>query len=212
MRVRFEELVTDPHHHAYIIFGAVAEDVCGNDDDQLCSFCSEKSMGVDEVRLLGECALQSVHGGARKVVIRVPGITDQAQHALLKIIEDMRQRVYFFLCVPAGTTILATLQSRCHLVDLEDSVQKPSSFFQTLLAASVKDRLAMLDALWDEGEGVRHVKITGLLQDVEAYGHQLLQEGQYDASVRVRKALVHLRDGVQGSALHKATVQAVAFI
>ena len=205
-----EELVANPKHHAYVIFGPLPEQVCAG-DRCLYTLRSEKPVGVDDVRFLSEYATRSVADDVRKVMVRMPGITHQAQNALLKVIEEMRERVCFFLCLPTGTDLLATLRSRCVIVDSERDMADDEQQFQAFFNLSIRDRLAKIDAVWGEGEGVRHAAITDLLHGLERHIHRAIAGGRFDVA-RERKVAVGLRDGIQNGALHKATVQALAFI
>ncbi|MDE0243347.1 MAG: hypothetical protein OYG31_01385 [Candidatus Kaiserbacteria bacterium] len=206
-----ERIIAQPKHHAYIILGDVPEKICSG-SEHLYTLCSEKPIGVDDIRSLSEYATQSVGADTRKVVVRVPGVTHQAQNALLKVLEEMRRNVHFFLCMPLGTDLLETLCSRCFVVEVGQSVDGVSETFQTFLQSSVKDRLALIDTVWEEGEGVRHIKILGLLQNLEQHLHQMIIDGRQSEVQRARKAADHLRAGIQGGALHKATVQTLAFV
>lgn len=207
-----EEIIAQPQHHAYIILGEVPEQICSGSGERLHTLCSGKDIGVDDVRVLSDYARQSVDGETRKVVVRVPGITRQAQNALLKVIEEMRQNVYFFLCLPPGVDVLETLCSRCFIFEVDRYQDGVSRSFQAFLAMPVSDRLAALDSVWEAGEGVRHVKILGLLQDLEQHLHQCIVDGDYESVKRGRRAANCVRDGIHGGALTKATIQTIAFV
>ena len=210
-----QHIIKEPQHHAYIVFGYTPEELCTERSEGLFIIETEKGLGVDEVRELQQYAFQSSEAVERKIVLSTPGITHQAQNALLKMMEEAEQGTYFFLCLPQGTDILGTLLSRCYIVS-KDSAEtgNQSEQFATFITASAKDRLAMLDKIWDTGEGVRHGAILQLLQDVEQHIHQNIQnngEQNRETITRYKRATSNLRNGIYNGALHKATLQALAF-
>ena len=72
----------------------------------------------------------------------------------------------------------------------------------------------MIDELWDRGESDRHAAILDLLHDAEKHAHCRLRERREDDGdlSRCLRAAAALRDGIQNGALHKGTVQILAFI
>ena len=176
----------------------------------------DAGLGVDEVRELYGYAFQGTDATKRKIVLSTPSISFQAQNALLKLMEEAEQGIYFFLCVPRGTEILSTLLSRCYLVDTGVApVNDVSEYFETFVNATAKERLTMVDTIWDQGESTRHSAILQLLQDFETYIHQCIvaSAGKGIAGIsRYKKVAQHLRDAIYNGALHKATLQALAFV
>ncbi len=212
-----QRIVQEPQHHAYVVFGYTPGELCAERCEGLFVIETEKGLGVDEVRELQQYAFQSDEAQERKIVLGASGITHQAQNALLKVMEEVAGSTYFFLCLPQGTDVLGTLLSRCYIID-RDSVGAGSAGqseqFAEFINASAKDRLATLDALWDTGEGARHSAILRLLQDFEQYVHQRIQDsgGQTGEEIaRCRRVIGNLRDGIYDGALHKGTLQALAF-
>lgn len=209
-----QRIVQEPQHHAYVVFGYTPGELCAERCEGLFVIETEKGLGVDEVRELQQYAFQSDEARERKIVLGASGITHQAQNALLKVMEEVAGSTYFFLCLPQGTDVLGTLLSRCYIID-RDSVGADSAGqseqFAAFINASAKERLATLDALWDTGESVRHSAILRLLQDFEQHVHQHIQEGSGEEIARCRRVIGNLRDGIYDGALHKGTLQALAF-
>ena len=209
-----QRIVQEPQHHAYVVFGYTPGELCAERCEGLFVIETEKGLGVDEVRELQQYAFQSDEARERKIVLGAPGITHQAQNALLKVMEEVAGSTYFFLCLPQGTDVLGTLLSRCYIID-RDSVGAASAGqseqFAEFINASAKERLAKLDALWDTGESVRHSAILRLLQDFEQHVHQHIQAGNGEEIARCRRVIGNLRDGIYDGALHKGTLQALAF-
>ena len=210
-----QRIVQEPQHHAYVVFGYTPGELCAERCEGLFVIETEKGLGVDEVRDLQQYAFQSDEAQARKIVLGAPGITHQAQNALLKMMEEVAGSTYFFLCLPQGTDVLGTLLSRCYVIDRDGiGVGEQSEQFVKFINASAKERLAMLDTIWDMGEGVRHSAVLQLLQNVEQYIHQCIQhdEGwEVESVMRFRRAVQNLRDGIYRGALHKGTLQVLAF-
>lgn len=210
-------IITEPQHHAYLVFGYVPEDLVVEQHDGVFVISMEKGLGVDEVRELQQYAFQSADARDRKIVLSASGISHQAQNALLKVMEEAGDGTYFFLCLPQGTDVLSTLLSRCYLITRSDTgsaSEHHSEHFAAFVTASAKDRLAVLDAIWDMGEGTRHGAILRLLQDVERDIHQRIKRdgvGERETVMRYRRAAQNLRIGIHNGALHKATLQALAF-
>ena len=212
-----QHIIDDPQHHAYIVFGYAPDELGVEHSEGLFVMETEKRLGVDEVRELQQYAFQSTDVHERKIVLSVPGVSHQAQNALLKVMEEVGDGTYFFLCLPQGTDVLSTLLSRCYIVSRSDVAleqKNQSEHFPAFISASAKERLAMLDAIWDIGEGARHSAILQLLQDIEQYIHQSIKrdgEKGREKIMRYKRVTQNLRSGIYNGALHKGTLQALAF-
>src|SRR3989344_5872540 len=72
--------------------------------------------GVDEARELRERAymraLQHAQCKRRAFVVASPGMTTEAQNALLKTLEEPPADAVFFFIVPSPDSLLATIRSR----------------------------------------------------------------------------------------------------
>ena len=215
--MEIQHIIKQPQHHAYIVFGYTPAEMCVERCEGLFVIETEKGLGVDEVRELQQYAFQSADVQERKIVLGVPSITHQAQNALLKMMEEAGQGFYFFLCLPQGTDVLGTLLSRCYIIDRDGvglDLRSQSEHFAEFIAASAKDRLVMLDTIWDMGEGVRHSAILRLLQDFERYIHQCIKDSGNPGGEKIahyKRASQNLRDGIYNGALHKSTLQVLAF-
>ncbi len=212
--MNFEDICERPQHHAYIIFGTVPEHVETNVHEERYVIRIGKHLSVEDVRWLHEYAHHSTDAPMRRVILEATGASVQAQNALLKILEEMQQGVYFFIVFPPGTAVLETLLSRCYVVENNgEDGNALSEHFTEFIGAAPKKRLAMIDTLWDRGEGVRHTAILALLRDAEIYLHTAIRtSGDADTVDRCRRAVEHLRDAVDHGALHKGTLQIFAFI
>lgn len=213
-----ERVIKEPQHHAYIVFGYTPGELGVEQCDGVFVLETEKGLGVDEVRELQQYAFQSADAQERKIVLSAPGVSHQAQNALLKMMEEAGGGIYIFLCLPQGTDVLNTLLSRCYIVSRSDfgSVsENQSEHFTMFIDAPLKERLALLDMIWDMGEGARHSAILQLLQDIEQYIHTCIRRvdgaEKREEIMRYRRTTQNLRSGIYNGALHKGTLQALAF-
>lgn len=207
--------ITNPRHHAYIIFGGISDEElrrCGGKHMHI--FRRETPLTVDEVRLLHEYASQSVGTDTRKVLLEIPGMTFQAQNALLKLIEEMHHGVYFYLCIPPGTKVLDTLLSRCYSIEAGNGGEL-SERFEIFIVAKPAERLKMIDRIWEEGETVRHATLLRLLRDLETYLHRCIAIKDRKSPEHIRRcgeAADLMRVAIRDGALGKITVQTLAFV
>ena len=209
------EYIEKPRHHAYVIFGNIPAQLRTSEREGMYVIRSEKTLSVDEVRLLGDYAAQSANG-TRRVLIAAPGISFQAQNALLKLFEETRQGVHFYLHLPAGTRLLETLFSRCYVIEETVSdTDAPSEHFNQFITAAPKKRLAMIDEIWDQGESVRHATLLQLVRDFELHAHQRVHgasEMKDEHLSRCLRVIRTAREAMDTGALHKATAQLFAFV
>lgn len=121
--------------------------------------------GIDEARELRDRAssraLRQAEGGRRIFVIATPSITNEAQNALLKTLEEPPADAMFFFIVPAPQTLLSTLRSRAqilwmshiHSMDVRHPyTDKAIVDAKKFLAATATARLEMLKPLLEKDE------------------------------------------------------------
>ena len=210
-----EDSIRNPQHHAYLIFGDMPSPLPAGMTRGVYVLRTEKAVGVDDVRVLREYADCLVGTDGRKVLCIAPGITVQAQNALLKVIEEVQRGVYFFLCFPAGTDILPTLISRCFLTDAEGASDSVTEQFAEFIAARSDARLRSIDKLWDQDGPLRHIAARRMVQDCERHLHRLLGEtGDADAAHirRCMRAVRTVRGGMYDGGLSRGTMHLLAFI
>ena len=104
----------------------------------------KKAIGVDQVRELGEAlAMTSMRSGYRVAVI-VPAetMTDSAQNALLKTLEEPAPRTVLVLVTARPSGLLPTLRSRCQRVEI--ARPQPATarrWLEEVMGGPVPDRL-----------------------------------------------------------------------
>jgi DNA polymerase III subunit delta' len=126
------------------------------------------SLGVDEVRdLVRRAALAPVGRRWQVMIIEdADRLTEQANNALLKAIEEPTERTVWMLCAPTVEDLLPTIRSRCRLVTLTTPSADEVADFLTR-TADVEPALASYCARASQGhigraralardEGARH--------------------------------------------------------
>lgn len=104
--------------------------------------------GIDDVRALQTQVYQSATGkDGRTFVIKTKSLTVEAQNALLKLFEEPPAGVRFYLVVPAGVNLLATLSSRLQFASAEII---NNNELKEWLALPIGDRLAMVAQMTKE--------------------------------------------------------------
>jgi hypothetical protein len=102
--------------------------------------------GIDEARLLIQQACQRpAEGAMMHMVVRIERITLEAQHALLKILEEPPASTRFTFVVAEGVMLLPTLLSRFHQEATEETGVEETREFPSFLSASYKDRFANIE-------------------------------------------------------------------
>lgn len=91
------------------------------------------SIGVDQVRALVRTASLSPARGRFQILIVEDSdrVTEQAQNALLKAVEEPGTRTVWLLCAPTVEDVLPTIRSRCRLVTLSTPTAEDVADFLT---------------------------------------------------------------------------------
>ena len=82
------------------------------------------SIGVDEVRELVRRAAMSPTLGRHQILVveDADRVTERGADALLKSIEEPAPRTVWILCAPTADDVVATIRSRCRLLNLQTPV------------------------------------------------------------------------------------------
>ncbi len=117
--------------------------------------------GIDEAKDLRERASLRAVGNQlamrdskrRVFIIVTSGMTNEAQNALLKTLEEPAANAMFFFIVPSPHTLLPTLRSRAQMLTLTDVHAKDEIVDgKIFLAATSQKRLDMLKPLLEKDE------------------------------------------------------------
>ncbi len=111
--------------------------------------------GIDEARELSARAYgKSMEGGRRVFVALFAVITNEAQNALLKTLEEPPSDALFFLVTPAPATLLPTLRSRCQMLEL--ALNRITSVDTAkFLKTKPRERIEMLKPLLEKNDDDR---------------------------------------------------------
>ncbi len=115
----------------------------------------KKFLSVDQIRELRADAFVKAHSASHRVFIieDAERMNEQAQNALLKVLEEPPQNVIFILLTPSKTVLLDTIISRCVLLSITtagvDSAHcdRANKFIDLLLSGSEYDMLKLLTPL-----------------------------------------------------------------
>jgi len=110
--------------------------------------------GIEEARELRERGSSRAIAGSRRVfVIAAPGMTGEAQNALLKTLEEPSAGAVFIFVVPSPETLLPTLRSRVQTLVVGKELEREELVdAKKFLAAAPQKRLDMLAPLLEKGE------------------------------------------------------------
>ena len=130
-----------------------------------------RSFGIDDAQeISARSRSRALSKSGRVFILSMPGMTNEAQNALLKTIEEPAAGARFFFIIPSPETLLPTLRSRMQSMSL------PGSFFAesivpvaAFLSASPEKRLEALKPLYtyDEDEGRDTASIIAFLHEIE---------------------------------------------
>ena len=103
-------------------------------------------IGIDDVRkiIIDAHRMPDNNAKERVLVVATQFITEEAQQALLKIIEEPPASTRFIFIIPLGYHFLPTLESRFERVDSKDEAAHTRTFDE-FKAASISERLASIE-------------------------------------------------------------------
>lgn len=111
------------------------------------------SFGVDEAREVSAKAASRALSAPRRVFIIVASsVTNEAQNALLKTLEEPSGDALFILVVPSPQQLLPTLRSRAQVLDVGATSSSSLVDTEAFLKAKPEKRLEMLKPLFDKGD------------------------------------------------------------
>jgi hypothetical protein len=134
-------------HHAVLMRSVNIKDVIvAVAHDAELSNQQYSQFGIDEARSLIQQACQRpAEGTMMHIVVRIERITLEAQHALLKILEEPPESTKFTFVVAKGVSLLPTLLSRFHQEIHEETGVEETDEFTSFLSARYEDRLASIE-------------------------------------------------------------------
>lgn len=176
---------------------------------------SYRSFGIDDARELRDRAQRKALAREGRIfAIFAPGMTADAQNALLKILEEPPAGAVFFIIVPSPHMLLPTLRSRTQPLSLADERggQVQTLNADAFLAAPSAKRLEMLKDIYehDEDEGRDMGKVLAFLQSLEErFGREALSREKTEGLASIYRARKYIGD--KGSLL-KALLEQMALL
>lgn len=203
------------HHHAHLIEGeaghatralraVIEKEGIDLDHDPDCRFTAVETFllpNAEEIRL--SASRRALSGGRKIFIVSFSSIGTDAQHALLKTLEEPTERTHFFFIVPRRELLLPTVRSRMRLTVLSgDPREAKESSGGGFLAADIPSRMktiAPMIAAKDEKKREARESARELLDEVE---RALLEMNGIETKVRLRAAaeIVDARRYLSGSA------------
>ena len=172
--------ITEPLHHAYILEGnaetllpklltfleeGLSFSVRGNPDFR---HESHETFGIDESRMLKEAQAQKSMAGRRIFVVSFSFITSEAQHALLKVLEEPSSDTVFFFIIPSRGVLIPTVLSRVQVIGFARGTGSSQGTIDVNIFLSEESaaRLAALQPLIEEKDKKGALLFLNELQSV----------------------------------------------
>lgn len=124
------KLLSSPEHpHSYMLCGPtgcgkttvarIIADKVGAEEFSLNEYNIANTRGIDTIReIIEKTAYRPVLGNSVFIMDECHMLTTEAQQALLKILEDTPEYVYFILCTTDPNKIIKTIHTRCTTFNL----------------------------------------------------------------------------------------------
>ncbi|MCR4311287.1 MAG: hypothetical protein NUV54_01830 [Candidatus Taylorbacteria bacterium] len=121
------------------------------------------SLGVDEAREIANAERTNpFRSGKRIFVIEAQLITNEAQNALLKLLEEPKEATHFFLIGNATAQLLPTLLSRVSVINIDEKPTDTSEEILTFLTNSQAERIETVKKLTDDIKNEKRTKADAL--------------------------------------------------
>lgn len=92
------------------------------------TFFYEEKIGVDSAREIRQLVLTTPTGGEKRVIALLGELTIEAQNALLKAIEELRDDTTLFIHAHAKDVLLPTVLSRCQMFEVREELEDLTFF------------------------------------------------------------------------------------
>lgn len=175
-----------------------------NSHPDLLYFSADAKLGIEQARAIKEhFSLKPYSAQGRAVVFEdAASLTDEAQNALLKTLEELPEHALFILATDSDSKLLPTVVSRCEIINLAsghyDRLEYHSKYEQdleNLLNSSIEERFEYIEKLKDREEFF-HSLLDYFHKKLPAYGaftKELLQAEEWaKQNVNIRGILEYL--------------------
>lgn len=128
-----------------------------NPHPDLFYFDSDSKLGIAEARKINDFfSLKPYSGKSRAVILEdASHLTDEAQNALLKTLEELPESALFILCANSDAAFLPTVLSRCQIIRVQGigyRVQGYTEDIEKLINSTVEQRFEYIEKLKDREE------------------------------------------------------------
>lgn len=119
-----------------------------------------KFISVDQIKRLQEFLYGSAVAGEYKIAVIYGAelMNNNAANSCLKILEDTPKNSYIFMLIPHGSSMIATIESRCFKVNIHHRVEKDQEAGGTVTFYS--NRMEFLNAFSDKLDKPKLIQIT----------------------------------------------------
>jgi DNA polymerase III gamma/tau subunit len=157
------------------------------------TLAEEGSIGIEIVRKMQETIFLKPFKSKEKLIViqSAQNLTDAAQNALLKLLEEPPLFTFIFLCSSTEEVFLPTVLSRCSVITLEDDAQAQSIDeemliinLSTLQNGSISEKLALAESLAADKE-----KLPGWIHDMTLFVREKLLQKQENQYIAILKTL-----------------------
>ncbi len=185
-------------HHAYLLSGEVSSlldnlisllnnfgiQIQRNPDFHLLSYDTLK---IDDARHVKSLAENKSFDGSKKIfVISVNNFLPESQNTLLKIFEEPKENMHFFIISKNVDSFLPTLRSRCYLINLEqdkNTNNEIEKFFDMSLQNKIDYVKNLLDTDEDKGEVSSRTQALEFLDQIESSLHTHMSKMPFDTGI-----------------------------
>ncbi len=185
-------------HHAYLLSGDMKNilenlfsllsdfgiKIQKNPDFHLLSYDTLK---IDDARHVKSLAENRSFDGSKKVfVISVNNFLPESQNTLLKIFEEPKENMHFFIISKNADSFLSTLRSRCYLINLEqdkNTNEEIEKFLNTSLQNKIDHVKNLLDTDEDKGEASSRTLALEFLDQIESALHNRMSKMPFDTDI-----------------------------
>lgn len=143
---------------------------------------------ADARRIAQSAARMPIESAERVLVIFANRIGNEAQNALLKLLEDPPGHTRFVLVVPTVTMLLPTVRSRLQLESTVNDVGVTTESGSAFLQATYKDRLGTIERLHKAKD---RVTMRAMLTDI---GNYVSQQSVSSECMRAATTALQYRD------------------
>jgi hypothetical protein len=143
---------------------------------------------------------KGVTEGLRICIISAKFINREAEHALLKLLEEPGENMHFFIILPPSTILLDTILSRVHVIHLDqEKSTRSSSSHEKFLKLKSEDRIIYIAELIKKHEkdetsgGLRHEALN-LINYIEKIVHEKLKVDYKTGNTEMRFGFQELQN------------------